>query len=207
MVQDQALRIIVIDDDAGVRDSLSALVSAKGFDCETFADAESFLACSDAGDPAVILMDHSLKAVSGLDAIRRLRGDGDSRPIIMITAHGDLDLAVEAMKAGASDYIEKPWDRDALFEAISRVTARARSAADLANARRAAADAIASFTPREREVFEELVNGASNKQVARALDLSPRTVEFYRANVFEKAGVSGIAELVRLAYLARGAEI
>jgi len=202
-----ACKIVVIDDDAGVRDSLDALLSAKGYDCQAFDNADDFLGRTCPAEPAIILMDHSLGETSGLEAIARLRGRGDTRPVIMITAHGDIDLAVEAMKAGASDFIEKPWDRDALFEAIERVGEHARAAAERAASRQRAADAIASFTPREKDVFDELITGASNKLVARALDLSPRTVEFYRAKVFEKAGVSSVAELVRLAFMAKGAAL
>lgn len=200
-------RVIVVDDDAGVRDSLDALLSAKGYTCQHFADAETFLDTNDAADAAVILMDYSLGAISGLDAIRTVRADGDKRPIIMITAHGDIELAVEAMRAGASDFIEKPWDKDALFNAIERVVEHARSAAQVANGRQHALGVIESFTPREKDVFDQLITGASNKLVARALDLSPRTVEFYRANVFEKADVTSVAELVRLAFLAKGASL
>jgi len=198
-------RVVVVDDDIGVRDSLEALLSAKGFDCDQFEDAESFLDRTDATDPAIILMDYSLGAVSGLEAIRRLRASGDTRPVIMITAHGDIELAVEAMRVGASDFIEKPWHKDALFEAIDRVSQRAQAAANRANARQHAGEVIASLTPRERDVFDQLITGASNKLVARALGISPRTVEFYRANVFEKTGASSVAELVRLAFMSRGA--
>lgn len=200
-------KIIVIDDDAGVRDSLDALLTAKGYTCEHFANAESFLSEHDAGDPAIILMDHSMEDVDGIRAIRQVRKDGDKRPIIMITGHGDLQLAVEAMKAGASDFIEKPWNRNALFEAIERVAGRARSAAELAQARQNALAIINSFTPREKDVFDQLITGASNKLVGRSLDLSPRTVEFYRANLLEKASVTSVAELVRLAFMSKGAEL
>jgi two-component system, LuxR family, response regulator FixJ len=203
----QDCRIIIVDDEAAVRDSLDALLSAKGYRCEAFQDAETFLSAHQPAHAAIILMDFSLGAISGLQAIRQVRAAGDTRPIIMVTAHGDIDLAVEAMRAGASDFIEKPWDKDALFHAIERVAENARSAAHRAEIRQQAVDAINSFTPRERDVFDQLITGASNKLVARALDLSPRTVEFYRAKVLEKARATSIAELVRLAFMAKGAEI
>jgi two-component system response regulator FixJ len=202
-----ACKIIVVDDDAGVRDSLDALLGAKGYACELLASAEAFLDQHDAADPAIILMDYSLGSMSGMQAIQTVRANDDTRPIIMITAHGDVALAVKAMRAGATDFIEKPWDKDALFNAIERASDNARAAAELAQARRQALDAILSFTPREKDVFDQLITGASNKLVARTLDLSPRTVEFYRANVLEKAGAGSVAELVRLAFLARGAEL
>lgn len=205
MSETQACKIIVVDDEAAVRDSLDTLLSAKGFQCEPYANAETFLDAHDAADAAIILMDYSLDQLSGLQAIRRVREAGDTRPIIMITAHGDIELAVNAMRAGASDFIEKPWDKDALFQAIERVAENATAAARQAENRKHALAAIESFTPRERDVFDQLITGASNKLVARALDLSPRTVEFYRANVLEKAGATSIAELVRLSFVARGA--
>ncbi len=205
MSETQACKIIVVDDEAAVRDSLDALLSAKGFQCEPYENAETFLDAHDAADAAIILMDYSLDQLSGLQAIRRVREAGDTRPIIMITAHGDIELAVNAMRAGASDFIEKPWDKDALFHAIERVAENATAAARQAETRKHALAAIESFTPRERDVFDQLITGASNKLVARALDLSPRTVEFYRANVLEKAGATSIAELVRLSFVARGA--
>jgi len=199
--------IIIVDDDVGVRDSLAALLEAKGYQTRLYKDAESFLNENDSAEQAVILIDYSMGDMTGLDAIRQTRAEGDRRPIIMITAHGDIELAVEAMRAGASDFIEKPWEKDALFEAIERVSEHARSAAELAEGRTRALAAIKSFTPREKDVFYQLITGASNKLVARALDLSPRTVEFYRANVFEKAGVSSVAELVRLAFMSKGASL
>lgn len=199
--------IIIVDDDSGVRDSLEALLSAKGYRMRTFKDGEGFLAANNIAEEAIILMDYSLGGISGLDAIRRVREDGDRRPVIMITAHGDIDLAVEAMRAGASDFIEKPWEKDALFEAIERAAESAHSAAELAENRARALAAIESFTPREKDVFDQLITGASNKLVARALDISPRTVEFYRANLFEKAAVTSVAELVRLAFMAKGSAL
>lgn len=199
--------IIIVDDDFGIRDSLEALLSAKGFKTRCFESGERFLQHNNAEEEAVILMDYSLGEVSGLDAIRQARASGDRRPMIMITAHGDIELAVAAMQAGASDFIEKPWDKDALFHAIDRATDLARSAAALTAKRRHAVETIASFTQRETDVFEQLITGASNKLIARALDISPRTVEFYRANVFEKSGVSSVAELVRLAFMAKGAAL
>jgi len=201
-----ACKVIVVDDDAGVRDSLEALLAAKAYTAVSYDSAEAFLKEADATDEAVILMDYSMGEVSGLAAIRDIREDGDLRPVIMITAHGDIELAVAAMQAGAGDFIEKPWERDALLTTIDKAAGNARSAALRGEQRQHASGALAKLTPREHDVFERLITGASNKSVARALDLSPRTVEFYRANVFEKTGVNSVAELVRLAFLALGPE-
>jgi len=202
-----ACKVIIVDDDAGVRDSLEALLSAKAYTPISYASAEAFLKDADATDEAVILMDYSMAGASGLAAIQNIRENGDLRPVIVITAHGDIELAVSAMRAGANDFIEKPWDRDALFFAIEKAAGHARSAATLAEGRQKAVEALSSLTPRERDVFDQLITGASNKLVARALDLSPRTVEFYRANVLEKTGARSVAELVRLAFMATGASL
>lgn len=196
--------IVIVDDDPGMRDSLEALVAAKGHASTSFETATRFLDADAAPEPSCIIMDYAIAGTNGLEALRILRERGDARPVIMITAHGEVQLAVDAMRAGASDFIEKPWDRDALFQAIERAATHARDAAELARKKQAAREAIASFTPREKQVFEHLISGASNKVVARALNLSPRTVEFYRANVLDKAGVHSVAGLVRLAYAAKG---
>lgn len=155
--------VIVVDDDSGIRDSVGALLSAKGYAARCFDSAERFLEANNIEEEAVILMDYSLGKVSGLDAIRRVRADGDRRPIIMITAHGDIELAVEAMRAGASDFMEKPWDQQAFFQAIERTTSNARSAAKLAARQRQAAETIASFTERETDVFEHLIRGGGQQ--------------------------------------------
>jgi two-component system response regulator FixJ len=123
-------------------------------------------------------------------------------PVIMMTAHGDVSLAVSAMKAGALDFIEKPWAKDEMFNLVELALRLDLDKRVENEARDRAREMIDSFTPRELQVFDELIKGASNKVIARTLNLSPRTVEFYRSNVLEKSGSTSIAALVRLAYAA-----
>lgn len=195
--------VYVVDDDSGLRESLGELLSAKGFATTQFSSGEAFLETMEGDETGCVLLDYYLGGCNGLHVIKALREAGHSIPVVMITAHGEVQLAVNAMRAGASDFIEKPWARETLFDAIGRAIDSSKKLRERAAARKAAADAIASFTPREKDVFDELIKGASNKLIARALDLSPRTVEFYRANVLEKTGANGVAGLVRLAFLAR----
>ncbi len=202
--------ILVVDDDAGVRDSVATLLSARRRASLTFGCGQALLdwfdAGGDAGAGGCIVMDYFMPGMTGLDTLAHLKTRAVAQPVIIITAHGDVELAVRAMKEGAFDFIEKPWERDALFAAIDRAQARARASSQAQATRRAAQETIASFTPREADVFKELIGGAANKVVARNLDISPRTVEFYRARVLDKSGVESIAGLVRLAFAAGGLE-
>lgn len=199
--------VYVVDDDAGMRDSLGALLEAKGYDYRLLESGEALLDVLNGTEAGCVLLDYSMAGMDGLATLRALRERGIAIPVILITAHGDVELAVKAMRAGASDFIEKPWNRAALFDTLERAIEQDRNTRELAASRRNAREIIASFTPREKDVFDQLITGASNKLVARALDLSPRTVEFYRANVLEKSGVSGVAGLVRLAFMAREIEL
>lgn len=199
--------IFVVDDDAGVRDSLCTLLKAKELNVAEFASGEALLARLNGAETGCVLLDYSMPGATGLDTLKAMRSQGHAIPVIMITAHGDVELAVEAMRSGAFDFIEKPWERDVLLGAIERALELDRDNRDRIQARHGARDVVSSFTPREKQVFQQLITGASNKLVARALDLSPRTVEFYRANVLQKADVQSVAELVRLAFLAKEIEL
>lgn len=195
--------VYVVDDDAGVRDALALLLEAGGFAARLHASGEAFLAALPEAAQGCVLLDQSMPGLSGLEVIARLRADRRTLPVIMITAHGEVSLAIDAMKAGAFDFVEKPWEAATLFSAIRRAIARDREQRAIIGNRRQAEALIESLTPRERDVFEELITGASNKVIARRLDISPRTVEFYRAGVLEKTGADGVAGLVRLAFMAR----
>ncbi len=194
--------VFVVDDDPGIRDSLSALFDAHCVAHEGFPSAEAFLERLGSPHQGCALVDCRMPALDGVETMRRLRAEGRTLPVIMMTAHGDVDLAVRAMKAGAMDFIEKPWARQTLFDAIEIAFERdARNRSQIADNERAR-DLIAGLTPREQDVYAELIQGASNKVIARRLDLSPRTVEFHRARIFEKTDTDNVAELVRLAYRA-----
>jgi two-component system response regulator FixJ len=189
----------VIDDDAAVRDSLAFLLSSAGIPAETHESAVAFLDRHGGADVGCIVTDIRMPEVNGLDLLRRVKQSNPELPVILITGHGDVPLAVEAMKLGAADFIEKPFDDEALLAAIGaaldRNRRREREEAQLLELRAR----LASLSAREREVLDGLVAGHPNKTIAYDLGISPRTVEVYRANVMTKMQAATLSELVRMA--------
>ena len=191
--------VYVIDDDPAMRDSLDFLLDAAGLKVRLFDSAVSFLEALPELGPGCIVSDVRMPNLDGLELLKRLRETNKSLPIIIMTGHGDIPLAVEAMKLGAIDFIEKPFEDDRL---IGTITAALGGAAQRQKGDAVAADIasrIASLSPRERQVLDGLVAGLSNKLIARDYDISPRTIEVYRANVMTKMQASSISELVRFA--------
>jgi two-component system response regulator FixJ len=191
--------VYVIDDDPAMRDSLDFLLDAAGLKARLFDSAVSFLEALPQLGPGCIVSDVRMPNLDGLELLKRLRETNKSLPIIIMTGHGDIPLAVEAMKLGAIDFIEKPFEDDRL---IGTITAALSGAAQRQKGDAVAADIasrIASLSPRERQVLDGLVAGLSNKLIARDYDISPRTIEVYRANVMTKMQASSISELVRFA--------
>jgi len=189
--------ICVVDDDEAVRDSLEAVLEAEGFEVAAFASARGFLDDGLAG-AGCLVTDLRMPDMNGLELLAALAGRAQAPPVIMITGHGDVPMAVRAMKLGAVDFIEKPFDTQVL---VARVREALRGPAADDGASPAAVDIrrrLELLTPREREVLEQLVIGRSNKAIGLELDISPRTVEIHRARVMEKMAVSSLAELVRL---------
>lgn len=190
--------IHVIDDDAGVREGLAFLLEAHGMPARLHASAGAYLAARN--EPAAcIVTDIRMPEMTGLDLVRRLRADGDETPIIVITGHGDVPLAVEAMKAGVHDFLEKPFSDARLLEALRSALAE-RPQPDAA--RVAALERLSSLSPRERDVLAGVVEGKLNKVIGFELQISPRTVEIYRANLMSKTGARNMAELMRIALAA-----
>jgi len=191
--------VYVIDDDQAMRDSLDFLLDAAGLKARLFESAISFLEALPALGPGCIVSDVRMPNLDGLELLKRLRETNKSLPIIIMTGHGDIPLAVEAMKLGAIDFIEKPFEDDRLIGTIKAALGGAaqRHQGDAVTAD--IASRIASLSPRERQVMEGLVAGLSNKLIARDYDISPRTIEVYRANVMTKMQASSISELVRFA--------
>jgi two-component system response regulator FixJ len=192
----------VIDDDDAVRDSLAFLLKTAGLAVATHESAVAFLAALPQIAPGCIVTDIRMPGLSGIELIKRLAADGIRLPVIVITGHGDVPLAVEAMKLGAVDFLEKPFDEDNLLGAV-------RSALDRHDeeGKRAARQAeirakVASLSARERQVLHGLVAGRANKTIAFDLGISPRTVEIYRANVMTKMKAGSLSELVRMALIA-----
>lgn len=194
--------IHVIDDDAAMRDSLAFLLDVNGFEPQVYESADAFLKGTSADVVKCVISDIRMPGMTGVELVRKLKSGGSACPVILITGHGDVALAVDAMKAGAVDFIEKPFDDKALLGAI-RSALEARSADPEGSSVRAEAEArLADLSPRERDVLQGLVAGKINKVIAHDLSISPRTVEVYRANLMAKTGARSMSELMRLALAA-----
>lgn len=188
----------VIDDDPAVRDSLSFLLETADLRPRAYESAVAFLQALPEVTEGCVVTDVRMPEMSGMDLVKRLKAEGFALPVIMITGHADVPLAVEAMKAGVADFIEKPFDDEALLGAIRN--ALHASETDRRGAAEAAeiAERIASLSGREREVLDGLVAGHANKVIAYDLGISPRTIEIYRANVMTKMKAASLSELVRM---------
>jgi len=189
-------QVHVIDDDEGVRESLSFLFEMSGVDAKTYSNPVDFLGVAPALTTGCIVTDVRMPQMNGLELVRKLREAGVQLPVIVITGHGDVPLAVEAMKAGAMDFLEKPFKDETLLEAVRHaLESTPRVDGELQ-------EKISGLSMRERQVLERLVQGAANKVIARDLGISDRTVEIYRAKVMTKMGAESFAELIRMAMLA-----
>ena len=187
----------VVDDDAAMRDSLRVLLEAAGFVVRAFDSAGALLAAAPTA-VGCVLTDVRMPDIDGLALLRRLREQGISLPVIVMTGQGDIAIAVQAMKAGAVDFLEKPFTDDALLEAIGRALEQGERLREIAATSAEAASRLATLTPREREVFDLLVTGLPNKAIANTLGASPRTIEVHRARVLEKLKAHSLPDLVRL---------
>ena len=195
-----ARAVHVVDDDDAVRRALAMLFRSAGIPVQTHPSGSAFLeALSSLREDAVgcVLADVRMPGLDGLELMRRLKEGGFRRPVVVMTAHGDISMAVRAMKAGAADFIEKPFEDEALLAAVDAAlkTPQFSGAAGADDA----AERIAALSPREREVLDLLMAGKPNKHIARDLGLSPRTVEVHRARLMARLGVGSLAEALRLA--------
>jgi two-component system response regulator FixJ len=191
------MTIALIEDDEAALESLHLLLESRGMSVRGFASAEAFLASLTEGRPACIVSDVRLPGLSGVDLQRILKAEGTDVPVILITGHGDIAMAVGAMKEGAFDFVEKPYDADVLITNIERALAVGAEMRSKEIERHELLERLAELSPRQKEVMNLVAEGLSNKQIALRLGISPRTVENYRAWVMERMGAANLAELVR----------
>lgn len=189
----------VVDDDAGLRRSLRFLLDSVGWTVQLHASAEEFLAVAvPPTQPSCLLLDIRMPAMSGLELQQVLRERGLAFPILFMTGHADVSMAVQAMKSGAADFIEKPFKDQMVLDAVAAAIRRSAEALDQAGRREQAQAALNALSPRECEVAHQVAQGLPNKQIAGNLNISEKTVHIHRQHVMEKAGVSSAAELARL---------
>jgi len=198
---DAAAIIHIIDDEPDIRDSLSMLVRSVGYAAQTYVSCADFLQRYRAGAPGCLLLDVRMPGMSGLELQERLATDGAALPTIIMTGHGDVPMAVRAMKAGAFDFLEKPFNDQLVLERIGQAIDGAQRQFDTAAERVRAAEKHALLTPREREVMAGIVAGQLNKTIADRLGLSVRTIELHRAHVMDKMQAPALSALVRMAIL------
>ncbi len=192
----------VIDDDEALRDSLSFLLRTAKIEVTSYSSASVFLDVLPTANLGCIVTDVRMPGMSGIDLLRRLKELGIGVPVIVMTGHGDIPLAVEAMKFGAVDFLEKPFDDEVLLQAI-RAALRQQAGEAKRQAERAEIETrLGALSSRERNVLDGLVAGHANKQIAYDLGISPRTVEIYRANLMDKMKAGSLSDLVRMALIA-----
>jgi two-component system response regulator FixJ len=187
----------VVDDDAAMRDSLRMLLETSGLEVLAHDSARAFLSGLPHGI-GCLLTDIRMPDIDGLELLRRLREQGTRLPVIVMTGQGDIAIAVQAMKAGAVDFLEKPFTDQALFDAVDRALEQSERLNEAEATAAEAATRLAALTPREREVLDLLITGLPNKAIANRLGASPRTIEVHRARVFEKLRAQSLPDLVRL---------
>lgn len=192
----------IIDDDEAVRQSLEFLLKGAKLSVRTHESATAFLAALPELAPGCVITDIRMPGISGIDLLKQLRELPQPIPVIVITGHGDVPLAVTAMKYGAADFLEKPFDDDALLGAVQAALERKQVEGRREAERAAALDKLAALSARERQVLDGLVAGKPNKTIAYDLAISPRTVEIYRANLMSKMNAASLSDLVRMALVA-----
>jgi two-component system response regulator FixJ len=192
-------KVYVIDDDDAMRDSLNFLLEAANFNVTVFETALKFLDVLPGLDFGCVVSDVRMPGLDGIELLKRMKAGHSRFPIVIMTGHGDIPLAVEAMKLGAVDFLEKPFEDDRLIGMIEAAIRQAEPAAKSEAVTHDIAGRIATLSPRERQVMDGLIAGLSNKLIARDYDISPRTIEVYRANVMTKMQANSLSELVRLA--------
>ena len=203
-MSDEELRLVhLVDDDEAIRRSVGFMLKTSGFHVRTYQSGVELLKAAGNLEPGCILLDIRMPGMDGLEVQAALRHKGITLPVIIMTGHGDVTLAVQAMKAGALDFIEKPFEKAVLLSALEHGIDRLkRSAANVERADEAAVR-LQALTPRERDVLDGLAKGLPNKTIAYDLGISPRTVEIHRANLMSKLEVKSLSEALRIAFAAQ----
>jgi RNA polymerase sigma factor (sigma-70 family) len=189
--------IQLIDDDAAVRDSLALLIGTVGLRVQTWADPQEFMRSFDRQSIGAIVLDVRMPGISGLTVLDTLVAQGVDQPVIMLTGHGTVELCRRAFKSGAAEFLEKPVDDEVLLEALQNAVRQHVRSRERHQANQQAREHYTQLSEREREVLGLIVEGLTNKEIGRALGLSPRTVETHRANLFSKLQVDSLAHLIR----------
>jgi two-component system, LuxR family, response regulator FixJ len=193
--------VFVVDDDPAVRDALTVALKAEGYTVESFSDAYELLDVVRMRGPAAIVLDVMLPDQSGLDVLKLLKAESYPAPIVLISGHGDIPMAVEGIKLGAYDFIEKPFSMDMLLNQLkSAISTQAKRDQAGSNELDLGHIGGSHLTPREREVLREIATGASSKEAGRILGISPRTVEVHRARIMDKLGARNAADLMRIIF-------
>jgi len=192
-------KVYVIDDDEAMRDSLNFLLESADFNVTLFENAVDFLEALPKLDFGCVISDVRMPGLDGVELLKRMKANHSRFPIVIMTGHGDIPLAVEVMKLGAVDFLEKPFEDDRLVGMIESALRQAEPGVKSEAIAHDIAARVATLSPRERQVMEGLIAGLSNKLIARDYDISPRTIEVYRANVMTKMQANSLSELVRLA--------
>jgi two-component system response regulator FixJ len=188
----------IVDDEEAVRQSLAFMLSTAGIPVRVYESATSFLAGLPMLQAGCLITDVRMPDMTGLELLQQLRGKGIKLPVIVITGHGDIPLAVEAMKCGALDFIEKPFAEESILRAVRAAEDRTKRLGPRSDEEAQLASRLASLSERERQVLEGLVSGHANKIIAHELGISPRTVEVYRANLMTKMQAKSLSELIRM---------
>ena len=196
--------VFIVDDDDAVRRFLTGLIRSIDLKVEAYASAQDFLDAYQPGRPGCLLLDVRMPGMSGLELQRELAARSIALPVIILTGHGNVPVAVQAMKAGAVDFIEKPFNNELLLDRIQRAVAQSLRSGSAREARNEALRRLATLTPRERQVFDLVVAGETNKSIAHRLTISEKTVEIHRASVMRKMRARSLASLVHMAVSLQG---
>jgi FixJ family two-component response regulator len=194
----EAITVYVVDDDPGMRDSLRFLLESRGFAVEAFGSAQDFLRSNGSQQAGCLIVDVRMPDMTGLELQERLAQQNSRLRIIVMTGHADVAMAVGAMKAGAVDFIEKPFSDETLLDSVGRALKQSRRQSTREDLSAEIGNRLETLTAREREILDHLVTGSPHKIIAHRLEISPRTVEVHRAHIMQKLGARNLADLVRM---------